>query len=242
MSSNHNDRNDSGTIQTQPQWQSESMASQYQSSKLFPIVPPGLKSLVEVEEVILKKKVFQTRSGQILYSLAQNDECCGAPLNLTLRDHNRRDVIWIHMIGGGCCEAYTDIISVPGSHLVAWIKREKEIASQIIFQFPMDMQATVKALILGTFLFINYRLREIYRERHSSSTSDSGWAVADACTWGDETFGGGGDWDGGDIGGGDCGGGGGGGGDCGGGGGGDCGGGGGDCGGGGGGDCGGGGD
>ncbi|KAM4675893.1 uncharacterized protein O3C94_008510 [Discoglossus pictus] len=128
------------------------------------------------------------------------------------------------------CEDPIQIISVNGNDLVAQIKKEKESGStEVIFQFPMDMDAKMKAVIMGALLYVNYRLQEIYRQQHSSTNNDSVW-MADAGDFGDSSWGGDFGCDSDFGGGGDCGGGGG---DCGGGGG-DCGGGGGDCGGGGG--------
>ncbi|XP_073403231.1 phospholipid scramblase 3-like isoform X2 [Dendrobates tinctorius] len=133
-----------------------------------------------------------------------------------------------------------EILSVNGSCPVAKIiKQGKRESSKVIFQFPMDMEATLKTIILSAFLYMRYQLNKA--SDSSSSDYDSGWNDAGGVLFfsddhggfsdhgggGGDWGGGGGDWGGG---GGDCGGGGG---DCGGGGG-DCGGGGGDCGGGGG--------
>ncbi|XP_073510639.1 phospholipid scramblase 3-like [Phyllobates terribilis] len=129
-----------------------------------------------------------------------------------------------------------EILSVNGSCPVAKIIKEGERkSSKVIFQFPMDMEATLKTIILAAFLYMRYQLSKT--SDSSSSDFDSGWSSAGGVLFFSDDHGGFSDHGGYD---GDCGGGGdwGGGGDCGGGGG-DCGGGGGDCGGGGG-DCGGG--
>ncbi|XP_077117707.1 phospholipid scramblase 3-like [Ranitomeya variabilis] len=131
-----------------------------------------------------------------------------------------------------------EILSVNGSCPVAKIIKEgKRKSSEVIFQFPMDMEATLKTIILSAFLYMRYQLNNA--SDSSSSDYDSGWSDAGGVLFFSDDHVGSSDHGGFD---GDCGGGGdwgGGGGDCGGGGGGDCGGGGGDCGGGGG-DCGGG--
>ncbi|XP_073479139.1 keratin-associated protein 6-3 [Aquarana catesbeiana] len=122
-----------------------------------------------------------------------------------------------------------EIRDTDSSHPVAFIIKKKEGKfTQVIFQFPPNMEAALKAVILASFLYVGFRIREMSRS-HSSGDSDFGWAGAGGVDFADMSHGGGGDWGGG---GGDCGGGGG---HCGGGGG-HCGGGGGDCGGGGGGD------
>ncbi|XP_075062464.1 phospholipid scramblase 2-like isoform X3 [Mixophyes fleayi] len=288
-------------IQTQPQWQNKS-TSAYQDQLSVPtaVVPPGLECLVEVEEVILKRKVFQTNSGQTLFSVHWETECCGPALNLKLRDPYKRDVVLLYLVASDdCCGGQTylrietllqrgigyvtidntsrelnvsiqmankepvftarmpvymdprrdntiEILSVNGNHPVVQIEKEKEHkSSQVIFRFPLNMDASLKAVILAAFLYMTFRVNQI--ESSSFTNDDSGRATADydACgggidygvsDWGhDSGHCGGGSEDWGGDGGGNCGGGGGG--DCGGDGG-DCGGDGGDCGGGGG-DCGG---
>ncbi|KAM4675894.1 uncharacterized protein O3C94_008512 [Discoglossus pictus] len=257
MSSEYKDWN-SRPIQAQPEGQ---LYNQNQLSRTSAIVPPGLEALVEVEEVILKKRVFQTRRGQVLFSICKDSECCGPPINIWLRDSRKREVIKVYLAPyDGCCSNYSylqidapyrhpigfvklcnttgiqkfsiqnayeepvftavcedpiQIISVNGNDLVAQIKKEKESGStEVIFQFPMDMDAKMKAVIMGALLYVNYRLQEMYRQQRSSTSNDSGW-MANAVDFGDSglgygggDFGGGGDWGGGggDCGGGDCGG------------------------------------
>ncbi|KAM3927298.1 uncharacterized protein RB166_010037 [Leptodactylus fuscus] len=293
----------SETVQTQPQWQDTSALS-HQSHLYNPraVVPPGLECLVEVEEVTLQDKAFFISSGQTLFTIRRESECCGPAFNLRLQNSKRRVMVLLRAESGeGCCggESYLkitvlpattigfikcsnsssqmnvsiqtkygepaftaelplssskqstiEILSVKGYCPVATITKEgKKKSSKVIFHFPMDMEATLKTVILAAFLYMKYQLNNLYSSSNHS-TSDDGWMAAGGIDFHHGGFdgghgGGGGDW-GGDCGGGDWGGGGGdcgggGGGDCGGGGGGDCGGGGGDCGGGGGGDCGGGG-
>ncbi|XP_053574317.1 phospholipid scramblase 1 [Bombina bombina] len=254
---------------SQPQRHSDHMTTNPQqlSGKRYAVVPPGLEGLIEAEELILKKKVFQTRGGQQLFFVSQVSECCGPSLNLYLRNFQKRNVIKIHLTSSGnCCGGYShvqvdapqghpigfvkscystgipkfsihnennqpiftvvcedpiEVISVTEGVRVAWIKKEKSFSStKVIFHFPMDMEAQMKAVILGAFLYLNFQL-----QRNTSSDSGLEWADNDIISW--DVGGGGSDWggDAGDYGGG--------GGDCGGSGG-DCGGGGGDCGGGGG--------
>ncbi|XP_044138658.1 uncharacterized protein LOC122929221 isoform X1 [Bufo gargarizans] len=272
-------------VQTQPQWQS-TPAPPHQNQLYNPtaLVPPGLERLVEVEEVILQKKAFFTRSEQTLFTIRRESECCGPSFNIRFQDPYKRDVVSLYAeSGGGCCggethlkitvfPAYTigfvnisnsshkisvsiqmkfgepaftaelplshseniiEILSVNGSCPVATITTEGEKkSSKVVFRFPMNMEATLKTLILAAFLYMRYEVTRL--SSSSDSSCDSGWDTAggvhfyhdDHHSWGHGGFNG--DCGGGDFGGGDCGGGGG---DCGGGGG-DCGGGGGDCGGG----------
>ncbi|XP_063785713.1 keratin, type I cytoskeletal 9-like [Pseudophryne corroboree] len=169
-------------------------------------------------------------------------------LNVSIQMENREPVFSARMpiFLDSRYDNTIEILSVSGNHPVAIIRKEKEHrSSKVIFHFPLNLTATLKAVILGTFLYMTYRVNQLTTSSSSSSssTADDGWATAGGMAMGYDIAGGsdwgndgghcgGGDWGGG---GGDCGGGGGGG-DCGGGGGGgDCGGGGGDCGGGGGG-------
>ncbi|KAM4036254.1 uncharacterized protein ACNLHF_015172 isoform 4-T4 [Anomaloglossus baeobatrachus] len=222
-------------VQSQPQWQNAASVHLYNPRA---VVPPGLNCLVEVEEVILHKKAFINSSEQTLFTIRRESECCGPSFNLKLQDPKKRDVVALFTDSGeGCCGGNSHIVSVNGSCPVAQIIKEGEKkSSKVIFKFPMDMEATLKSVILTTFLYMRYQLNNI--SSSSSSDDDSGWGAAGgAFFFSDDNGGfsdhggfngdcdGGGDWGGG---GGDCGGGGG---DCGGGGG-DCGGGGGDCGGG----------
>ncbi|KAM4036252.1 phospholipid scramblase 3-like isoform 2-T2 [Anomaloglossus baeobatrachus] len=70
-----------------------------------------------------------------------------------------------------------EIVSVNGSCPVAQIIKEGEKkSSKVIFKFPMDMEATLKSVILTTFLYMRYHLNNI--SSSSSSDDDSGWGAA----------------------------------------------------------------
>ncbi|XP_063302533.1 phospholipid scramblase 2-like [Pelobates fuscus] len=221
---------------------------------LYPLVPSGLEPLIEVDEIILNKKVFQTRTGEDLFYVFHDRECCGSSVHITLKNQKRRDVVFLHLLSqGGCCDTFLSemrieaprtftigyvkvsssinklmfsiqdmhrefqftaelssrllqdqsiqILSAVGSHPVVKISRYKKNNSQLTsFQFPWDMDAKMKAVILGAYLFMSYHLRQTSRDHSSGSGFDAGdWASS----WGDC---GGGDC--GDGGGGDCGGGG----------------------------------
>ncbi|KAM4677281.1 phospholipid scramblase 3-like [Discoglossus pictus] len=216
-------------VQNQPQRQSE-IGTDHPNQLFIPtaVVPLGLEPLVEVEEVILKKTVFQTRSGQILFSIHNKSKCCGPPLNIWLRDSKKRNVIKVYMTShGACCADYLDLqIDVPYKHpigfaklsnttgtpkfsiqnarqesvftavctgpiqiisvkeniQVAQIKKEHGCA-EIVFQFPMDMEAKMKAVILGTFLYANYRLQRIFRQQVSPMDNDIGWIFGSVLFW-----------------------------------------------------------
>ncbi|XP_075434085.1 uncharacterized protein LOC142471181 [Ascaphus truei] len=283
MSSSHGDPNMSMPVHTQPQGLRESVDTH---QKPFPLVPPGHNGVAsdgdlrvgdisinpkfnldfvhfQVEEVIFMDTIFQTRDGRILYSTVQESECCGSPLNITLRNPYEMDVIKFHLTSHGkCWVSYSDvsfvsfnskshvraklklplipllvtlnvavprascifpsrtetkspylqlqspppsynpieIISVRGSHCVARIQRQEIGKSSIIlFQFPADMEATMKAVLLGAYLYIDHNLTKSYREV-SPPRERGDWFSG----------GGGGDGGGGDGGGGDGGGGGGG--------------------------------
>ncbi|XP_073479136.1 uncharacterized protein [Aquarana catesbeiana] len=213
-------------IQSQPQWKSGSTFS-----KPVAMVPPGLECLVEVEEVILKDKVFQTKNGQDLFTVWRESECCGPSLNLRLRDPYKRDVVSLNLTDGDCCGGQTylkvsaqsahhigivrivtsssnmnvsiergngepvfsaklpvsevsndgstiEILGMDSSQPVAVITKEKEgKSSQVIFHFPLNMEAALKAMILASFLYVSFRIQEISYS-HSSSDSDDGWAHA----------------------------------------------------------------
>ncbi|XP_073479841.1 phospholipid scramblase 3-like [Aquarana catesbeiana] len=235
-------------IHSQPQWQNGSTFS-----KSTAIVPPGLECLVEVEEVILKHKVFQTKNEQDLFTVRRESECCGPSLNLRLRDPYKRDVVSLYLISdGGCCGGQTylkvcaqsahhignvrivtsssninvyiergngepvfsaklpvslnskndstiEILNMDSSQPVAFITKEKEgKSSQVIFHFPLNMEAALKAVILASFLYVGFRIREMSRS-HSSGDSDFGWAGAGGVDFADMSHGGGGDWGGGAI-------------------------------------------
>ncbi|XP_044138660.1 uncharacterized protein LOC122929221 isoform X3 [Bufo gargarizans] len=195
-------------VQTQPQWQS-TPAPPHQNQLYNPtaLVPPGLERLVEVEEVILQKKAFFTRSEQTLFTIRRESECCGPSFNIRFQDPYKRDVVSLYAeSGGGCCggethlkitvfPAYTigfvnisnsshkisvsiqmkfgepaftaelplshseniiEILSVNGSCPVATITTEGEKkSSKVVFRFPMNMEATLKTLILAAFLYMN---------------------------------------------------------------------------------------
>ncbi|XP_077327779.1 uncharacterized protein LOC143962359 [Lithobates pipiens] len=214
-------------IQSQPQWESGSTFS-----KPTAMVPPGLECLVEVEEVILKDKVFQTKNGQNLFTVGHEVECCGPSLNLRFRNSYKRDVVSLYLTSDGdCCGGQTylkvsaqsaqligivriitsssnmnvsiqrgngepvfsaklpisldsndgrtiEILGMYGSQPVAVITKEKEgKSSRVIFHFPMNMEAALKAVILAAFLYVSFRIQEMSYS-HSSSDSDDGWAHA----------------------------------------------------------------
>ncbi|XP_063785711.1 phospholipid scramblase 2-like [Pseudophryne corroboree] len=234
-------------IHTQPQWQHKSTsASQDQMSKPIALVSPGLQCLVEVEEVILQHKVFQTNAGQILFSVHREAECCGPGLNLRLRDPYQTEVVSMYLASTGRCgvgEAYLrietlptqpigfvtiantsrelnvsiqmenrepvfsarlpidldsrrdstiEILTVSGNHPVAKIKKEIEHeSSKVTFQFPLKLAAILKAVILGAFLFMTYRVNQLTSSH--STADDIGWASAGGFSFGIDT-GGGSDW------------------------------------------------
>ncbi|XP_077327785.1 uncharacterized protein LOC143962365 [Lithobates pipiens] len=90
-------------IQSQPRWQNG-----YTFSKSTAIVPPGLECLVELEEVIFKDRVFQTKNGQDLFTTWQKSECCGPSLDLRFRNPYQRDVVSLYLnSNGGCCRGQT---------------------------------------------------------------------------------------------------------------------------------------
>ncbi|XP_053321057.1 phospholipid scramblase 1-like [Spea bombifrons] len=93
------------------------------------------------------------------------------------------------------------ILSANGHHTVVQIRREFENGTtRVVFEFPADMDAKMKAVILGAFLFVSFRLRGV----SSSNSYTPPPAIGDsgdwASSWGDciEDFGGD---DGGDCGG-----------------------------------------
>ncbi|XP_073479842.1 uncharacterized protein [Aquarana catesbeiana] len=242
-------------IQSQPQWQNGSPFS-FSTA----IVPKGLECLVEVEEVILKDKVFQTKNKKDLFTIHQEVECCGPSLNLRLRKPYYRDVVSLYLTSDGdCCGGQTylkvcdqfayhmgnvrivtsssnmnvsiergngepvfsvklpvsldsnndstiEIHGTGSSHPVAFIIKEKEgNSSQVIFHFPLNMEAALKAVILAAFLYVSFSIGEMFRS-HSYVTAtatardrDFGWAGAGGVDFGDMSHGGfgGSDWGGG---------------------------------------------
>ncbi|XP_031755436.1 phospholipid scramblase 1-like isoform X2 [Xenopus tropicalis] len=111
-------------IQTQPQWQSASGTSHPgQYSRPYPVVPPGIESLVEVDEVTFRKKVFETPDGQILYSVKQDWECCGNPLILKLKDPYEREVLHAHLLAeSGCCNSYRELqVEAPPGYPIGFV-------------------------------------------------------------------------------------------------------------------------
>ncbi|XP_056425628.1 uncharacterized protein LOC130367247 [Hyla sarda] len=256
----------SGAVQTQPQWQNATKTHHNQSYNPRAVVPSGLEGLVEVEEVTLQGRAFSTRSGQTLFTIHRESECCGPSLNLRFRDTKRRDVVSLCADSGDCCGVHTDtciivlpwlsflfgfevvlftakiclscnqscdllkvivppshtigfitislntsrkmiisiqmvygeaaftaglplsgsqnhietipqILSVNGSCPVANITKEGEKeSSEVVFQFPMDMEVTLKTLILAAYLYMRYHLTK--QHNSSSSTYDSEWITA----------------------------------------------------------------
>ncbi|XP_041444910.1 phospholipid scramblase 1 [Xenopus laevis] len=258
----HGEQDPPQPIQTQPQWQSTSGTShQDQYSRPFPVVPPGLESLVEVNEVLFRKKVFQTPDGQTLYSVQKDSECCGNPLILKLIDPHEQVVLHSHLFSeSGCCKSYTElqveapqgdpigfvmyqdssrglkfsisdeqrepiftsqvkshsflkkpieICSVQGTHPVGQISKIKGKPSKIFIQFPKDMEVKMKAVILATYLYMQYCVDKINSEQNSSTSNGGDWGgggdLGDAGGWCDGGDGGacGGGGDGGACGGGD---------------------------------------
>ncbi|XP_075128515.1 phospholipid scramblase 3-like [Leptodactylus fuscus] len=200
----------SETVQTQPQWQDTSALS-HQSHLYNPraVVPPGLECLVEVEEVTLQDKAFFISSGQTLFTIRRESECCGPAFNLRLQNSKRRVMVLLRAESGeGCCggESYLkitvlpettigfikcscssrqmnisiqmehgepaftaelslsrskqstiEILNVKDSCPVATITKEGENkSSNVIFQFPIDMDTTLKVLILAAFLYMKH--------------------------------------------------------------------------------------
>ncbi|XP_068128155.1 phospholipid scramblase 1-like isoform X1 [Hyperolius riggenbachi] len=129
-------------------------------------------------------------------------------LNVSIQMGNREPVFYAKMpVTTDADSSSIQILSIDGSHPVASITKEKEgDSSQVIFHFPMDMEATLKAVILAAFLYMTYCLQKV---SSSYSSSDDGWAFAGGLYWavGGDFDGGGGDYggggDGGDCGGGD---------------------------------------
>ncbi|XP_066445659.1 uncharacterized protein [Eleutherodactylus coqui] len=259
----HSGDNKAEPIKTQPQWQNTSKS--FQGKQLYnprAVVPPGLECLVEVDEVTLEENAFYTRSGQTIFMIRHESECCGPSFNLRFGNRKMRDVVSLcTMSTDDCCgggdsdlkitvlptstigfvkvwnssrkmnasiemrygepaftaelplshpEKIIEIISVNGSCPVAKITTEgKRKSSKVIFQFPMDMEATLKTAILAMFLYMMYRLNQDSRSSYSSS--DTNWGTSSDNHAGFFTHGGfagglavgGGDWGGG--GGGDCG-------------------------------------
>ncbi|XP_066445661.1 uncharacterized protein [Eleutherodactylus coqui] len=250
-------------VQTQPQWQNTAAPSQ-QPLLYNPraVVLPGLQCLVEVEEVTLNKKAFVARSGQTLFTIRRESECCGPSFHLKFQDPYKRDVVSLYMQSGeDCCggdtrlmiivlpantigfvkiltsprkmniwiernfgkpvltaelplsssEGPLEIFSVNGSCPVAKIIQNRGMKStDVIFQFPMDMEATLKTAILATYLYMRYQLTTL---SSSSSSSDRNVSHHDdqGAFWSHEGFdghcdsggfsgdcGGGGSWDCGD--------------------------------------------
>ncbi|XP_068130013.1 phospholipid scramblase 3-like [Hyperolius riggenbachi] len=122
--------------------------------------------------------------------------CPSTYLSVTIQNGDRKPVFCATVpVNMDSCSSTIPILSIDGSHPVASITKEKEgDSSQVIFRFPMDMAATLKAVILAAFLYMTYRMQQVST---SNSYSDDGWAFA-GVYWGGEDFGGGG----GDIGGG----------------------------------------
>ncbi|XP_040197739.1 uncharacterized protein LOC120930630 [Rana temporaria] len=92
-----------------------------------------------------------------------------------------------------------EILGMDGSQPVAVITKEKEgKSSQVIFHFLLNMEAALKAVILATFLYVSFRIREMSHS-HSYGDSDFGWADAGGIDFADMSHGdfGGSDWGGG---------------------------------------------
>ncbi|KAG9468396.1 hypothetical protein GDO78_022825 [Eleutherodactylus coqui] len=65
-----------------------------------------------------------------------------------------------------------EILSVEGSHPVAKIITMREGSyTQVIFQYPSDMDAAMKAVILAAFLYLTFQVGPI-SDVHSSDESD----------------------------------------------------------------------
>ncbi|OCT59534.1 phospholipid scramblase 2 [Xenopus laevis] len=209
-------------IQMQPQWQSVSGILQ-QGSRPYPVVPPGLESLVEVDELTLEKMVFQTNGGKILYSVHKGWRCCGTPLILKFKDPCGQEVVRANLLyeGRGCYSVCKELqveappehpigfvkhsysngclqfsikddqgkpifttqtsayafLEIPiqicgthGSHVVSQITKTDGKGSQILIQFPKDLDAKMKALILGTFLYMKYWAYSINNRRPSPTS------------------------------------------------------------------------
>ncbi|XP_063785712.1 uncharacterized protein LOC134934142 [Pseudophryne corroboree] len=102
-----------------------------------------------------------------------------------------------------------EILSVISNHPVAIIRKEKEHrSSKVIFQFPSNLTATLKAVILGAFLYMIYRVTQLTSRSSSSTTDYSGWATVGGIAFANDIGGGsnmgndsgdcrGGDWGGG---------------------------------------------
>ncbi|XP_072254947.1 uncharacterized protein, partial [Pyxicephalus adspersus] len=177
-----------GPIQSQPHWQNTPTFS-----KSTAIVPPGLECLVEAEDVTLNNKVFQTKDGQTLFTIHRESECCGPSLNLRLRNPYKKDVLSLYLMSSEVliCIFYIcltfrlhviyfnpQIFGMDSAQPVANIIKEKEgKSSQVIFHFPLNMEAALKAVILAAFLYMSCRIQEMSYS-HISSNNDDSWIGA----------------------------------------------------------------
>ncbi|XP_040272891.1 uncharacterized protein LOC120989079 [Bufo bufo] len=75
-----------------------------------------------------------------------------------------------------CTQNIIEILSVKGSCPVAKIIKEGETtsSSKVIFKFPKDMEATLKAVILAAFLYMKYQLKSFFSTSYSY---DGGWGT-----------------------------------------------------------------
>ncbi|XP_066449954.1 phospholipid scramblase 1-like [Eleutherodactylus coqui] len=247
QSAGHSWNKNSEPVETQPQWQNTSRSSEQQ--QLYSpraVVPPGLESLVRLEEVYLQDGVFLSKSFETLFKIRRDFECCGPSINLMFQDPNGRLVVSLRKESGGdCCgvkysrlriivlpattigfvkisisslkmkisiETHLkepvfvaelpfplgdtlEILNINGSCPVAKIIYEAITEySKVVFQFPMDMDATLKTVILAAFLYMRYCLAKL--PSNGSSSNDSKWGYGgysgDCGDYGDGGDGGGG--------------------------------------------------
>ncbi|XP_018109331.1 phospholipid scramblase 1 [Xenopus laevis] len=120
----HGGQDPAQPIKTQPQWQrTPGTSHQGQYSRPYPVVPPGIEPLVEVDNVLYRKQVLQTSDGQTLYSVQKESECCGIPLILKLTDPYQRAVLHAHLFSeSGCCNPYTELqVEAPPGYPIGFI-------------------------------------------------------------------------------------------------------------------------
>ncbi|PIO31436.1 hypothetical protein AB205_0063930, partial [Aquarana catesbeiana] len=87
--------------------------------------------------------------GQRMYQATQTVECCGPIYNLKVQDNAGQDVM--EVVENRACRCSHLVKSRDEQHVVGMIKGE---GNQYTVTFPMDMEVTMKAVILASCFYL----------------------------------------------------------------------------------------